>query len=359
MKIFIIHRIAKTYDQFLMNLEFEDLENRENASEPNAIECDVSFVAMQQSLGYSRGINTPARSNLIQKRRNPNELTTGNQSFNAGNNQSVRRVITDSVASITDEVVRDKFAREEKIIDDCNALGADHVVQVIESDDEVQIIDDVCQSSPEKASEVELSSMNGSRGNKTTCHRTPGQYTAERRIRPGETPSASVASAPAKQSKPRPSTSTEQSTISRTSSNQTNANHLFTCEVCGYTNRRRDRLARHVEDHKNKPFQCDVCTRKFADKDMFHMHYRIHEYRCGKCRKKFDGNTKLQAHEQLCNARRFECYMCKFYARSEHSLKIHLRKHSGEKPYSCQLCFIKFKEIRTLRKHMKIIHKTG
>ena len=57
--------------------------------------------------------------------------------------------------------------------------------------------------------------------------------------------------------------------------------------------------------------------------------------------------------------RPFACSQCPKRFRWKHSLKPHMRIHSGEKPFSCHLCSDRFNRNYTLKKHMKVHEKCG
>ena len=94
----------------------------------------------------------------------------------------------------------------------------------------------------------------------------------------------------------------------------------------------RQKIIRHLNTHtKHKPFECEICHKKFSLDLMLKQHMRIHTgekpYKCDLCGKTFKTSS---------------------------SLTIHLRIHSGAKPMVCKICGKRFNESSNLNKHMKI-----
>ena len=53
-----------------------------------------------------------------------------------------------------------------------------------------------------------------------------------------------------------------------------------------------------------------------------------------------------------CKAKDKECEICGEKFQSLSHLKVHMRKHNGEKPFSCKICFISFSTSNNLKVHL-------
>lgn len=128
------------------------------------------------------------------------------------------------------------------------------------------------------------------------------------------------------------------------------------CSLCDETFRRHSNLVQHRNLHhynvkrKLKDFIC-VCGEVFHSKKKLAWHKETHETKpksCTHCNQKFVHMASLTRHTRRAHNERFvpkaersnenvECPICKgIYLRS--SLEVHIRNHSGQRPFTCLIC---------------------
>ena len=134
------------------------------------------------------------------------------------------------------------------------------------------------------------------------------------------------------------------------------------CTVCGYVSFNMGNVKRHIRTHTGeKPYRCDRCARRFASAEILLKHAATHiedfPFHCRACFRGFSLKAEAVAHEKHCQQRHFECYLCKKLVTCvKYELTRHMRKHTGDKPFRCEICMKHFCQKEVLKRHLNTIH---
>ncbi|XP_031625644.1 zinc finger protein 652-like [Contarinia nasturtii] len=158
--------------------------------------------------------------------------------------------------------------------------------------------------------------------------------------------------------------STSKSLRNKTSipSNQSKMKKRFQCEFCEYSSNYAGNLKKHKRTHTGeKPYRCDICHKDFIQSICMKQHKVTHiqqvPFHCRGCFSGFTQKTDHEVHENVCKYRRYECHICKkFVTAGKTRLKMHMRKHNGEKPFRCEICMMRFTQKGNLKTHLDNIH---
>nr|XP_020514539.1 zinc finger protein 846-like isoform X1 [Labrus bergylta] len=106
-------------------------------------------------------------------------------------------------------------------------------------------------------------------------------------------------------------------------------------------------------------FLCKTCGKDFYSSHSLKFHMRKHTgerpFLCSTCGKSFCQLSVLKKHFQVHTGEKtLSCKTCGKSFRDNHDLTVHMRTHTGEKPYTCNTCGRRFSQISHLNSHILI-----
>eukprot|EP00088_Acartia_fossae_P067187 TRINITY_DN8372_c0_g1_i7.p1 TRINITY_DN8372_c0_g1~~TRINITY_DN8372_c0_g1_i7.p1 ORF type:complete len:609 (+),score=96.12 TRINITY_DN8372_c0_g1_i7:161-1828(+) len=107
---------------------------------------------------------------------------------------------------------------------------------------------------------------------------------------------------------------------------------------------------------KSKREKCAECNLTMKAKDMEkHMVRRHSKHVCIECNQSFESKYNLIVHTRSSHGnmiKTFSCDVCSIELKTKQSLRNHMLLHTGEKPYTCEVCGQSFTRTMQLNRHL-------
>ncbi|KAK4879838.1 hypothetical protein RN001_007984 [Aquatica leii] len=140
----------------------------------------------------------------------------------------------------------------------------------------------------------------------------------------------------------------------------------YVCEACGKAYMESGSLRKHfLSKHsgRNKPYSCPRCGRGFDLRSTLTRHIRTHTgekpFGCEICHKFYPSKSYLNKHKMIHLNTRGKSFICEICSKSfalKDGLKAHSITHTNTKPFQCTMCDKTFSKKGSLASHMKYIH---
>lgn len=139
--------------------------------------------------------------------------------------------------------------------------------------------------------------------------------------------------------------------------------HQYQCLHCGKLFHEKQSLRVHIICHRkftNNRYKCDQCNKSYTQTSSLAVHKRVQhklagglDFICDYCGKGFASRGNLRAHVRYVHEKVVVavCPVCEMGFVEKMRLKRHLKLHTGERSYRCDIC--KFEFIRKSHKLFK------
>jgi KRAB domain-containing zinc finger protein len=138
----------------------------------------------------------------------------------------------------------------------------------------------------------------------------------------------------------------------------------YCCLICKARFKGSGGLRNHYKVmHASGPlFKCNECGKEFPLKERLKLHVRTHTgfkpYKCSDCDKSFARGGQLVQHRRTHNqVKPYSCHLCSGTFTCAANLALHVKRHNGQKDHKCDICGRGFVRRDALKKHLECLHR--
>lgn len=132
------------------------------------------------------------------------------------------------------------------------------------------------------------------------------------------------------------------------------------CHICGKRFRVHYCLKLHLRTHTNeRPYECGICHKKFKSQAVYSHHIKLHgearPYKCPHCPKIFKTLVAMTGHKNR-HEKPFSCDVCSRRFASKYDVKIHMPIHNNQENkdlFKCIICDAVYARNHALIEHLK------
>ncbi|XP_012274421.1 zinc finger protein 708 [Orussus abietinus] len=138
----------------------------------------------------------------------------------------------------------------------------------------------------------------------------------------------------------------------------------YRCVACSARFKGSGGLRNHYKVvHATGPiFTCNECGKGFPLKERLKLHVRTHTgfkpYKCPECDKSFARGGQLVQHRRThSQVKPYRCALCSGTFTCAANLALHVKRHNGQKDHKCEICGRGFVRRDALKKHLECLHR--